>query len=161
MDVNKDVFLVGLLSTPEKRLLCTGVGRVRTKCKRYPGRLHPADVLEQLQRVLPLALFALLSRRINHSVGEYSSKPRLVRCLGHVFHVEVHVDEACRSCSRHFHSPQECSLIAHFASEFFLKGPDLLLQPLLKLEIVCVSPEESHGKMRVSVDEARNQHSSS
>src|SRR5207253_1476182 len=114
--------------------------------------------LDQLQGVLSLSFLTLLCRRVDHSIGEYSSKPCLVRRPGHILHVKVHVNETRSSCSGHFHRPKKGTVVAHFAREPFLKRPDLLLKPLLKFKIISISPEESHGEMRMRVDQTRNQH---
>src|SRR5437899_10316242 len=105
MDVHKDVFFLSLLSTPEKRLLAAGVGRVRTERERDSGRLHRADVLEQFQGVFSLPFLALLSIRVDHSITEYSAKPCLLRGLSRVFHVKIHINETRGSGSRHLHRP--------------------------------------------------------
>src|SRR6267143_156088 len=158
MDVHQYVFLLSFLSTPEKRLLAAGVGGVGTKGKRDSRRFHGADLLEQFEGVLSLSFFALLCRGVDHSIGEYSSEPCLLHSPGDIVHVKVHVDETRGSCSRHFHRPKKRAVVAHFASEPFLKRPDLLLKPLLKFQIVSVSPKESHRQMSMRVDQTRNQH---
>src|SRR5438128_3065494 len=158
MDVHQYVFFLSFLSTPKKRLLAAGVGRVGAKGKRNSRRLHGADLLEQLQGVLSLSFFTLLCGGVDHSIGEYSSKPCLLRSPGHILHVKVHVNETRSSCSSHFHRPKKGAVVAHFAREPFLKRPDLLLKPLLKLKVIGISPEESHGEMRMRVDQTRHQH---
>src|SRR5438132_252429 len=158
MNVHQYVFFLSLFSTPEKRLLATGVGRVRPEGERYSGQLHRADVLEKFQGVSSLPLLALSGRRVDHSIGEYSSEPCLFRCSGNVLHVKIHVNETGGSSSRHLHRPKQPAIVAHFPGESFLERPDLFFQPLLKFKIVSVSPKESHGKMRMGVDQSWNQH---
>src|SRR6267378_3838008 len=114
---------------------------MRPERKRYSGRFHRADVLEQFQGVLPLLFFALMGWGIDHSVREYSSEPCLLGCPGDVFHMKVHVNETCGSGSRHLHGPKKCTKIAHFPCESFLQWPDLPLQTLLEFEVVRVSAE--------------------
>src|SRR6266571_6948989 len=158
MDVHQHVFFLSFPLTPEKRLLAAGVGRVGTEGKRNSRRLHRADLLEQLQGVLSLSFLPLLCRGIDHSIGEYPSKPCLLRSPGHILHVKVHVNETRSSRSRHFHRSKKGAVVAHFTSEPFLERPDLLLKPLLKLKVIGISPEESHREMRMRVDQTRNQH---
>ena len=83
---------------------------------------------------------------------------RLQGRLGHAVHLEVHIGKTGRPTGKHLQNGRQGPPVDVVGRQFFLDGPDLLLQPFHQGRFLAEPPQKRHGRMGVRVDEA-GQHS--
>jgi hypothetical protein len=157
VDLDRDVVLLGDLGDPAQRRLGDRVDRVRgeRRAHRAPARLldlvERAPCLgEQLRRLV--RVLVVDQRRADHRAEPgVLHRPR-GRCM-----LPVHVPEPDRPRASHLQARKPRAPVDVLALEPVLGGPDVLLEPLHQRQVVGVAPEQRHRRMRVRVDQPRDQ----
>ena len=154
MDLDRDVELRAALGDPAKRVLGDRVDRVRGE-----GAVDAVDavqLVEALERVLakpaaPHVAGVDQRRPDRRSQPRVGHRPRGRRGL------PVHVPEAHRPAADHLDARQPRPPVDVVGVELGLGGPDLGLQPVHQRQVVAVAAKERHRRVRVGVDEARDE----
>ena len=155
VDVDRQPALGGDLRGPAQQRLAGDVDRVRGERRPDPERLElllQAEVLDRRR----LDLGDLLAEPEERPADRRPQARVADRARGRL-RVPVHVPEVARPGADHLDAGEPRAPVDVLGLELRLDRPDLLLQPAHQRQVAAVAAEERHRRVRVPVDERRDQ----
>jgi hypothetical protein len=159
MEMNRQLDLFGEGQHAGKAPVADGVRRVRGDAERQQRFIEQVVTNREPLGQIIVRVDRIIAREIDRDQADCGAHSGSEHRLGRRRGKEVHVVETGDAATQHFGAGQQGTVMDELRRNVLRLGrPDVLLQPLHQGQVVGEAAQQRHRRVRVQIDESRDQH---